>query len=113
MLLQCAVVFAARCSALQRVTSQDKSPHEVVAVCCSVLQCFAVRCSVSLLRVSLRIRCFLFYLWRCVAVCCSVLQRVSSKVESPHEVLPFLSVAVCCSVLQCVAVCCSVQRESS
>jgi len=28
------------------VTSKDQSPHEVVAVCCSVLQCVAVCCSV-------------------------------------------------------------------
>jgi len=37
------------------VTSKDQSPHEVVAVCCSVLQCVAVCCSVL----------------QCVAVCCS------------------------------------------
>ena len=53
----------------------------VVAGCCSVLQCAAVCCSVSL----------------CVAVCCSVLQcsAVCGSV--------FHCATVCCSVLQCVA----------
>jgi len=61
-------------------------------VCCSVLQCVAVRCSVLQWDVS-----WIYCPPRCtsvapvVAVCCTVLQCV----------------AVCCSVLQCVAVCCS------
>jgi len=53
----------------------------VVALCCSVLQCVAVCCSMccSVLQCSVL----------AVAVCCRVLRNV----------------AVCCSVLQCVAVC--------
>jgi len=81
------------------------------AVCCSVLQCVAVRCSV--------LQCFADYLlngylevkmfhrrhsdkWaqrsvlKCVIVCCSVLQCD----------------AVCCSVLQCVAVCCNASSQT-
>ena len=65
-----------------------------VAVCCSVLQCVVVYCSVLQFipvwdpsGISRR-SAFNMH----VAVCCSVLQCF----------------AVCCSVLQCVAVCCSV-----
>jgi len=57
-------------------------------VCCSVLQCVAVRCSVL----------------QCVAMCCRVLLCVAVCCR----VLP--CVAVCCSVLQCVAVCRSVSQ---
>jgi len=62
--------------------------HEV---CCSVLQCVAVRCSVL----------------QCVAACCSMLQGHSSPFRS--SVLQ--CVAVCCSVLQCVAECCRVLQH--
>ena len=52
----------------------------------------------------------------CVTVCCSVLQGHDSFVsdgDSPHAyeerqfVMQLQCVAVCCSVLQCVALCCS------
>jgi len=56
---------------------------QIVAACCSVMQCFAV-CEAVCDAV-------------CEAVCCNELQCV----------------AVCCSVLQCVAVCCSVLQWSS
>jgi len=55
------------------------------SVCCSVLQCVAVRCS------ALQCVAMCCSVLRCVAVCCSLLK----------------SVAVCCSLLQSVAVCCS------
>ena len=80
-------------------------------LCCSALQCVAVRCSAL----------------QCVAVCCSVLQceylcqqsgalffvEVCNKAN--HLVLQCVAVrcgvlqcvAVHCSALQCVAVCCS------
>ena len=62
-------------------------------MCCSVLQCVAVRCSVlSWIYAEARH----IALFQCVAVCCSVLQCV----------------AVCCSVLQCVAVCCRGYAEA-
>ena len=75
-------------------------------MCCSVLQCVAVRGSV----------------WQRVAACCSVLQRVAAccsmlqrvtacckETYSLREDTWRLSFsALCCSVLQCVAVCCSV-----
>ena len=85
-------------------------------MCCSVLQCVTVCCSVL----------------QCVAVCCSVLQRVAaccslmqfSEIEETHH-LPLIartnreergrttrdpSFAIH-GVLQCVAVCCSNQKE--
>jgi len=73
-------------------------------MCCSVLQCVAVCCSVPLCLLQcfclfLNTRCSVlqcvlvcFSVLLCVAVCCSVL----------------LCAAVCCCVLQCVAVCCNV-----
>ena len=48
---------------------------------------------------------------QCVAVCCSVYSITceSSCMASRHEYIPAMQyAAVCCSVLQCVAVCCSV-----
>jgi len=65
-----------------------------LTVCCSVLQCIAVRCCVlQSCRSSINLGSRHFD-WRCVAVCCSVLQCI----------------AVCCSVVQCVAVrCCVLQ----
>ena len=84
------------CSVLQCVAVRF-SALQCVVVCCSVLQCVAVCCSVL----------------QCVAVCCSALQKCSrgpsvshSANQVMHSVLQ--CVAVCCSVLQCVAVCCSV-----
>jgi len=62
-------------------------------VCCSVLQCVAVRCSVL----------------QCVAKCCSVFAVCCSVLKGGY------SPEICCvydlhvnGVLQCVAVCCSV-----
>jgi len=64
------------------------------AVCCSVLQCVAVCCSVSTTHVpSLCSRTPIDLCIYC-AVCCCVLRCV----------------AVCCGVLRCVAVCCGVLR---
>jgi len=52
-----------------------------VAVCCSVLQCVAVRCSCcnDLLRLDLRRLKGVKIVCRCVAVCCSVLQCVAVR----------------------------------
>jgi len=68
-----------------------------VAVCCSVLQCVAVRCGVSsmcptsgIMRIALGI-------------------RMASHLK---HVYIYTSVAVSCSVLRCVAVCCSVLHAS-
>jgi len=58
---------------------------QYVAVCCSVLQCFAVRCSVL----------------HCIKWCRRALWLTDSYTSVLQD-------AVCCSVLQCVAVCCSV-----
>ena len=78
----------------------SKTRHARVAVCCSMLQCVAVRSSVL----------------QCVAVCCG---EIEARVHSFSHVSPILlfhshiqsqadRVAVCCSVLQCAVVCCSV-----
>jgi len=82
--LQCvavcvAVAYSVWC--LHEIDVHDILP--CVAVCCSVLQCFAVFGSVL----------------QCVAVCCSVLQRT---VLCCHALQ---CVAVCCSVLQWLIVC--------
>jgi len=64
----------------------NNSRHLCVAVCCSVLQCVAVRC-----------------------VQCSVLQCVADTYATSHITSVLQCVAVCCSVLrvwQCVAVFC-------
>jgi len=84
---------------------------QVVAVCCSVLQCVAVCCSVLQ---CVAVRCSVL---QCVAVCCSVLRSVDccaltlqvwSQVVveggSQRRVLTS-QVFVCCSVSQSVAVC--------
>ena len=102
---------------LRKMTYEDKASlyshvYVNIAVCCSVLQWFAVSCSVcqgtvkgagSGLIVWQTIRHTATYcctlqplpvgcsVAQCAAVCCSVLQCA----------------AVCCSVLQCAAVCCS------
>jgi len=73
-----------RCSVLQCVAFL----RNVLAVCCSVLQCVAVRCS------ALQCSAVVMFLRSVLAVCRSVLQCV----------------AVCFSELQCVAVCCSVSQ---
>ena len=67
---------------------------QCVAVCCRLLKCVAVRCSVSLYDL---IHNYIMVLdgeviEKSIAVYRSALQCA----------------AVCCSVLQCVAVCCSV-----
>jgi len=65
-----------------------------VIVCCRVLQCVAVCCSMLrstyILYVSLKTFVSRYH-QQCVTACCSVLQRAE----------------VCCNVLQCAAVCCS------
>ena len=101
-------------------------------MCCSVLQCVAVCCSVLLFADPLvaaqatqgRLKCVAVccsVLW-CVAVCCSVFQCVTVRCSVLQCVavcrLPRCSavckrqLAVCCSVLQYVAVCCSVLTPS-
>jgi len=71
---------------------------QCVALCCTLLQCVAVR--VEYVGRTLRTYVYIYVL-QCVAVCCSVLQCVAVCCS----VLQF--VAVRCSALQCVAVCCS------
>jgi len=81
---------------LQCVTERDANYRTCafVAVCCSVLQRVAVRCSALQREMHIVGHALLL---QCVAVCCSVSQCV----------------AVCRSVSQRVALCCSVlQRET-
>jgi len=86
------------------------------AVCCSVLQCVAVCCSV--LQWKSRTKCAVccsVLQWKSqtkCAVCCSVLLFVPVRHIYIHirvcvAVCVLQCVAVCYSVLQCVAVCCS------
>jgi len=80
-------------------------PLQCVAVCCSVLQGVAVRCSA--------LQCV-----KCVAVCCSMLQcrpqrcaispGLDSSSSASYHTSVLQCVAACCTVLQCVALCCSV-----
>ena len=73
----CSVLVAACCSVLQ-----------CVAVRCSVLQCVAVCCSVS----------------QCVAVCCSVLQCVAVCCKHMNKILKH-NVCTCVTMCVCVCVC--------
>jgi len=87
-------IHGRRAHGLERwVRAALQHPHRsrpALHVCCSALQCVAVRCSVlHLARSGHPVHCSLL---QCAAVCCSVLQCV----------------AICCRLLQCVAVCCSV-----
>jgi len=77
--------------------------EEAEEVCCSVLQCVAVCCSVLLILLMGRLTrcavvcCSVWQCVECVALCCSVLQCVANTAREEAE-------DVCCSVLQCVAV---------
>ena len=76
-----------------------------VAVCCSVLQCVALRAGPTHLGAA---TCA-FQVWcsvvQCGAVCCGVLQRVAACCSVSQRAVAYYSalqrVAVCCSVLQC------------
>jgi len=92
-LMQCVAARYTMCCSHRKATGANSQEiydircicgSQGVAVCCSVLQCAAIRWSV--------LKCVARDVLQCLAVCCSVLQCV----------------AVCCSVLQFVAVCCSV-----
>ena len=84
MILRICLEHLCQCAAMCSLPHASAQGH--VPVCCSMLQCVAVRCSVLQ---SVAVHCSVL---QCVAVCCSVLQCV----------------AVCCSVLQSVTECCSV-----
>ena len=78
---------------------------QCVAVCCSVLQCVAVRMK----RNCPKIKAPVFD-----AVCCSVLQWVAVGCRVLQCVAVCCSVLQCvCSVLQCAAVRCSVLQHTS
>ena len=65
-------------------------------MCCSVLQCVAVRCSV--------LQCC--NVLQCVAVCCRGV-CVFDVDDMIYSCSVLQCVAMCCRVLQCVAFCCS------
>jgi len=73
-------------------------------VCCSVLQCVAVKERYPSTHLLVFTACC--SVLQCVAVCCIVLQCVVVKERYPSTHL-FVFTA-CCSALQCVVVCCSV-----
>jgi len=70
---------------------------QCVAVCCSVLQCVAVRARYRDIYRSPKIA---------VAVASAKIDVLQCAID-----IVLQCVAVCCSVLQCVAVCCSVQAQ--
>jgi len=84
------------------------------AVCCSVLQCVAVRCSAvqgamvcySAVEVC-QDRDMKLLPSECVAVCCSMLQYVAVRASLSRLRYLAFTVRVCCSVLQRAARCCS------
>jgi len=88
-----------------------------VAVCCSALQCVAVRCRIlSRCAQTSRLRYVHCSLLQCGAMCCIALQCaavqcVAGHWRVAHELLVHgmrvvQCVLVCCRVLQYVAVCC-------
>jgi len=87
-----------------------------ITVCCSMLQCVALWCSMlhfeSLPRLVLcrgRVCCSVL---QYIAVCCSVLYYVAvARVFRDSSFAVAKCVAVCCSILQCVAVCCSMSQS--
>ena len=98
-----------------------------VALCCSLLQCVAVKYSFSRKRCTscwLDKGLFLGSVLQCVAVCCSALQCVAVRSVPSRKKNPSCRrdersscVATCynvlwcvCSMLQYVAVCCSVLK---
>jgi len=120
----------------------DVFQHLNRAVCCSVLQRIAVRCSVFkskmgldrdvaiIILVSCRVNVYLHLhravccrVLQCVAVCCSVCynEKLAWTVISPSlflspVVLTCFSIYIeklCCRVMQCVAVCCSVLQSDA
>jgi len=96
--------------------AKERGDAKGEGVCCSVLQCVAVRCSVLWRVVAccsvLQCVAVCCNVLQCVAVCCSVLQCYEHPGERAwrreRRECVLQCVAVCCSVLQCVAVCCSV-----
>jgi len=101
--------------------------HAWFGMCCSVLRCVAVFCSVLLCATVVCcsvLLCVAVYcnVLQCIAMCCSVLQCVAvycnvlQRIAMCCSVLQCAAVycnvlqciAMCCSVLQCVAMCCSV-----
>ena len=78
----------------RHVVERLEPVDSVFSVCCSVLQCVAVCCSLFSTR-SLFVERRVFVYTR----------AKSERVAVERENQP---IAVCCSVLQCVAVCCSV-----
>jgi len=104
--------FAEVCCSVLQCAAVCCSVSWYVTVCCSVLQCVAALYISALRNIEGHFR---WGVLQCVAVCCSVLQPF---MLAPFEILKDASaemccsvlryVAACCSVLQCVAVCCRV-----
>ena len=105
-----------------RVGKIDVPTSQRIAVCCSVLQCVAVRCSecVVWMCASERLTFLQVSVLQCVAVCCSVLQCDAVSVLCMDVRVGKLDVPTsqpcgdCTrqlswifSVLHCVALCCS------
>ena len=97
-------------------SNPSKSSVNSVAVCCSVLQCVAVWCSVEAccndtpVQQVCECAAVCYSVLQCVTVCCSVMQcwGVWQWHLRSACVRVLQCVTVHCSVRQCIAVCCSV-----
>jgi len=111
--LICIMVNSISSCYLYRVLRRDRmTSSDDTEVCCNVLQCVAVCC--SMLQYA-----------AVVAVCCSVLQFAAVRRSDNHYLCHILRrdrmnlfltvrcVAVCCSMSQHVAACCSMYSTSS
>jgi len=96
--------------------AKQRAPQQAAChktLCCSVLQCVAVRCSVlqcvAVCSSALQCVAVCCSVLQCVAVCCSVLQCVAFTQQSTRDIMLVWCylIAVCSSVLQCIAMCCS------
>jgi len=79
--------------------------HGVHRVCCSVLRCITVCCSVlNVLHTRVPIYCSVL---QRIAVCCAYSIPVTTFLKTACAESVLQSIAMCCSVLQRVAVCCA------
>jgi len=110
-MVQCVVLC---CSVLEEVrySNVPLSIWMCVALCRSLLQCGAVRCSVlqcveggTVLLMPSLVSCSVL---QCFVVCCRLLQRVE---EGVVLLCLFRYLALCCSVEQCFAVHCTLMQD--
>jgi len=98
-----------QCVAVRADRTTDVSKTGCAAVCCSVVRCVSVFCSLVPTefngRQQDRVCCSVL---QRVAACCSVPQCIAVHSHGTTDVRKTGCVALCDIMLQCVAVCCSV-----